>query len=215
MLVVDTPDALRRQLAPLNIRSFLAIGILASMVLLLSLNLVPPAVAGLLAAGAMILTGVVPLALAYRNISWTTVILVAGMIPLSTAFLNTGAAEVVSGALLKVLNGASPTMVVLVICLATAAFGQIISNTATALIMAPVALSVAADLGLSPLPFLMALTVTAAASFLTPVATPVNLMVKGPAGYKLSDYPRLGLPLLLLFLTVATLLVPVLWPFMP
>ncbi len=88
-----------------------------------------------------------------------------------------------------------------------------ISNTATALIVIPIALSASADMGVSVRPVLMAVTVAAAASFLTPVATPANLMVMGPGGYRFGDYAKLGLPLLFLYFLVATLLVPIFWPF--
>ena len=88
-----------------------------------------------------------------------------------------------------------------------------ISNMATAFIVIPIAVSVAAETGTSVLPLLMAVNVAAAASFLTPVATPANLMVLGPGGYRFGDYWKLGLPLALLFILVATLLVPLIWPF--
>jgi di/tricarboxylate transporter len=91
--------------------------------------------------------------------------------------------------------------------------GQLISNTATALIVIPIAVSSAAGTGISVRPLLMAVTVATAASFLTPVATPANLMVMGPGGYRFGDYWRLGLPLLALFGAVATFLVPVFWSF--
>ena len=95
----------------------------------------------------------------------------------------------------------------------TAALGQLISNTATALIVIPIALSAAGDMGVSVRPVLMTVTVAAAASFLTPVATPANLMVMGPGGYRFGDYAKLGLPMLILYFLVATLLVPIFWPF--
>ena len=95
----------------------------------------------------------------------------------------------------------------------TAVFGQLISNTATALIMIPIAISAATDLGVSVRPVMMSLTVAAAAAFLTPVATPANLMVMEPAGYQFSDYWKLGSVMLLLFLAASVLLVPVFWSF--
>jgi len=98
-------------------------------------------------------------------------------------------------------------------CLITMLLGQLISNTATVLIMAPIAVVLAQDLEVSVLPFLMALAVSGAASFLTPVATPANTMVLEPGGYRFGDYWKLGLPLLLLFLAVAVLWVPIVWPF--
>ena len=91
--------------------------------------------------------------------------------------------------------------------------GQLISNMATALIVIPIAISAAAEIGVSPQPVLMCVTVAAAASFLTPVATPANLMVMGPGGYRFGDYWKLGLPLLALYGVVAVLLVPVFWSF--
>ena len=95
--------------------------------------------------------------------------------------------------------------------LVTAVLGQLISNMATALIVIPIALSAAADMDVSATPVLMAVAVSAAAAFLTPVATPANLMVLGPGGYRFGDYWKLGLPLLALFGVVAVLLVPVIW----
>ncbi len=187
--------------------------ITALMVVLLSTGLVPTAAAGLLAAGALIVTRVVRLPDLYRGISWTTLVLIAGMIPLSVAFLETGAADVVADALLSVVGSADPHLALLVVCVVVVVLGQFISNVATVLIVAPVATSIAATLGVSPLPFLMALTVAGAAAFLTPVATPVNLMVLSPGGYRFGDYWRLGLPLVVVFVAAAVLYVPLIWPF--
>lgn len=215
LLVVDHPDTLRRQLAPFGWRGWVAVAVLVAMVGLLATAAVPAAIAGLLAAGAMILTGIVPIGRAFRSISWTTVVLVAGMVPLSTAFLSTGAADVVASALVNLVGDASPYVVSFVLCVVVVALSQVISNMATALIVAPIAIAVAAELGMSPLPFLMAVTTAAAAAFLTPIATPVNLMVMGPAGYRFGDYARYGWPLLLLFVAAAVFLTPVFWPFQP
>jgi len=95
----------------------------------------------------------------------------------------------------------------------TAVFGQLISNTATALIVIPIAIAAAGELGVDVRPVLMSVTIAASAAYLTPVATPVNLMVMGPAGYRFGDYWRLGLPLLGVTFLVAVFLVPVIWPF--
>ncbi|WP_158861762.1 SLC13 family permease [Leifsonia sp. AG29] len=213
VLVVDEPDAIRRQAAPLGWRAWTALVILGAMVVLLATGVFPPAVTGLLAAGAMVLTRVVSVERAHRSISWTTLLLVAGMIPLSTAITQTGTAAAIATALIGWVGGAGPTAVLAALCVVAAVFGQLISNTATALIIAPIAVSVAATLHVSPLPFLMAMAVVCAAAFLTPVATPANFMVMGPSGLRFTDYWRLGLPLLLLFLVVAVALVPVIWPF--
>ncbi|HET6747713.1 MAG TPA: SLC13 family permease [Actinomycetes bacterium] len=213
VLVVDSPELVRRQAVPLGPGGKRATAVLAAMVLLLATGAVPAVVAGLLAAGAMILLGVITLEQAYRGINWTTVVLVGAMIPMSVAMQVTGAAERIATALVDVVGDASPYLLLLGVALLTSAFGQLISNMATAIIVIPIALSAAAELGVSARPVLMCVTVAAAAAFLTPVATPVNLMVMGPGGYRFGDYWKLGLPLLLLFLVVATFLVPVFWPF--
>ena len=212
VLVVDDPSRVRRSV-PLGAGAKRSIVILAVMVVLLATGFVPPAIAGLAAASALVLTRVVTPTQAYRSISWTTVVLVAGMIPLSTAFITTGTADVIASGLLGLIGDASPTLALAAICVLTMVLGQLISNTATVLIVAPIAVVIAADLGVSVLPFMMALTVSGAASFLTPVATPANTMVLEPGGYRFGDYWKLGLPLLLLFLLVAVFYVPLVWPF--
>jgi len=178
---------------------------------------VPAVVAGLLAACAMVLLGVLRVEQAYRAINWTTVILIGGMTPLSTAMAETGAAQLMADALVRVVSDASllpvPYALLAGLFWLTAILGQLISNTATALIVIPIAVSAAVEIGVSPRPVLMSLAVAAAASFLTPVATPVNLMVMGPGGYRFGDYWKLGLPLLLWFFVVATFMVPIFWPF--
>ena len=95
----------------------------------------------------------------------------------------------------------------------TAVLGQLISTTATALIIIPVAVAAAIEAGISVKPMLMSVNVAAAAALLTPVATPVNLMVMGPGGYRFGDYARLGLPVMVWFFVIAVLFVPVFWPF--
>ncbi|HET9199723.1 MAG TPA: SLC13 family permease, partial [Dehalococcoidia bacterium] len=162
-----------------------------------------------------IILGVLTVPQAYRGINWTTVILVGAMFPLSTAMSESGAAEQIANRLVDVAGDGSFSHYLLLIGLfvITAIFGQLISNTATALVMIPIGLSGAAELGISPEPVLMSIAVAAAAAFLTPIATPVNLMVMEPGGYRFGDYWKLGLPLLLLFFVVAIFLVPVIWTF--
>jgi di/tricarboxylate transporter len=213
VLVVDSPELVRRQAVPLGPGAKRATAVLTAMVALLATGLVPAAPAGLLAAGAMILTGVVSLEQAYRGINWTTVVLVGAMIPLSTAMQVTGAAERIATALVDVIGDSSPYLLLLGVALLTMAFGQLISNMATAIIVIPIATSAASELGVSVRPVLMCVTVAAAAAFLTPVATPANLMVMEPGGYRFGDYWKLGLPLLVVFLVVAVFLVPVFWRF--
>lgn len=212
VLAVDDPAQLRRSV-PLGKGAKRAIGILLAMILLLATGLVPPAVAALLAACALVLTRTVTVTQAYHSISWTTIVLIAGMIPLSTAFISTGTADLVANWMLSFLGDAGPHAALLALCGLTVVLGQLISNTATVLIVAPIAISVAQSLDLSVQPFMMALTVAGAAAFLTPIATPANLMVMEPAGYRFGDYWKLGLPLALFFLVVAVWYVPLVWPF--
>jgi di/tricarboxylate transporter len=183
------------------------------MVALLASGVVPPAVAGLLAAMAIVVSGVLTIEQAYRGIQWTTVILVAGMIPLSTAMTETGAATTLAEGIVDLVGEASPRTLVLGLVLLTFVLGQLISNMATVLVMIPVAVSAADELDVSAEPILMAIAVAGSAAFLTPVATPANLMVMEPGGYRFGDYWRLGLPLLVLYGAVAVLLVPLIWSF--
>ncbi len=213
VMVVDAPDQIRRQAAPIGRRAYTALVVLVLMVIALATGIMPPAVAGLLAAGAMVLTRVVPIEKAHRSIQWTTVLLVGGMIPVSTAITQTGAADLIATGIVDVVGSLGPHIVMTALLVVTLIFGQLISNTATALIVAPIAISVAYELGVSPLPFLLGVAVVSAAAVLTPVATPANLMIMSPAGLQFGDYWKFGLPIMLLFLAVAALLVPVLFPF--
>jgi di/tricarboxylate transporter len=212
ILVVDAPSEVRRQAVPLGLGTKRVLAILAGLIVALTLG-VPPAAAGLLAAGAVVLSGVLTIEQAYRGIQWTTVILVAGMIPLATAMTESGAAKRLADGLVELVGDLGPWALLLGLVLLVFALGQLISNTATVLIVIPIALSAAADLDVSAKPVLMAVCVAGAAAFLTPVATPANLMVMEPGGYRFSDYWKLGLPLLVLFGLVAVLLVPVIWTF--
>ena len=213
VLVVESPELIRRQTVPLGRGSTAAIVILVAMVVLLATGAMPPVVATLLAAMAMILAKCVTPQQAYRGISWTTVLLVAGMIPMATAVTVSGAGQQVAEQIVDLVGDAGPTVLLLALFVITVVFGQLISNTATALVMIPIAVSAADQLDISARPVLMSLCVGAAVAFLTPVATPANLMVMSPAGYRFGDYWKLGLPLVALFGVVAVLLVPVVWHF--
>ncbi len=213
VLVVDSPDLVRRQAVPMGVGARQVIAVLVVMVVLLATGAVPAVIAGLLAAGAIVLFGVLTVEQAYRSINWTTVILVGAMMPLSTAMAQTGAAKMMADGLVSLVGDAGPYALLAGLFVLTGILGQLISNTATALIVIPIAIAAATELGVSARPVLMSVAVAAAASFLTPVATPVNLMVMGPGGYRFGDYWKLGLPLMLWFLVVATFLVPVFWSF--
>jgi di/tricarboxylate transporter len=210
VLIVDSPATVRRQAVPLGREAIPALVIVAAMVVLLATGVVPPAIAAVLAAGAMVPTGVLTMEQAYEGISWTPLIVVAAMFPLSTAMAQSGAADELARIVVTVFGG-NGVLLLLGLFLLTTALGQVISNTATALIVIPVAVAAAAEVGVSVLPVLMCVAVAAAGAFLTPIATAANLMVQQPGGYRFGDYGRFGLPMILWFLVIGVGLVPLIW----
>jgi di/tricarboxylate transporter len=213
VLVVDSPELVRRQAVPMGPGSRRAVAVLLVLVLLLATGVVPTVVAGLIAAGSLVLLRVLTVEQAYRSINWTTVILIGAMTPLSAAMSQSGAAARLADTLVRVVGPAGPYALLAGLFVLAAILGQLISNMATALIVIPIAVAAAAEIHVSARPVLMSVCVSAAASFLTPVATPVNLIVMGPGGYRFADYWKLGLPILLWFGVVATFLVPLIWWF--
>jgi di/tricarboxylate transporter len=213
VLVVDSPELVRRQALPMGPGAQTTLIILAAMVVLLATGIVPAAVAGLLAAGAFLLSGILNVEQLYRAINWTTVILVGAMMPLSVAIQQTGAAALLAQGLVDIVGDSGPRVLLAGLFILTAVLGQVISNTATALIIIPISVVTAQQMGISPEPVLMAVGVAAAASFLTPVATPTNLMVMEPGSYKFTDYWKFGLPFMLWFFVVAVFWVPMIWGF--
>jgi di/tricarboxylate transporter len=211
IVVVDSPDRVRRQV-PLGPKAPQAAVVLVAMVALLALGIVPPAVAGILGALGMVLSRVLTTNQAYRAISWDTVVLVGGLIPLSTAIQRSGAGDEIAGRVLDVVGTDRPILLLAAIFVLTSVMGLVLSNTATVLIVLPIALSAAAEGGVSVQPMLMLLAVAASAALLTPVQTPGNMMIMAPAGYRFGDYWKLGLPLLLLWLAVSLLVIPAVWP---
>ncbi len=212
VVLVDSPDAIRRQAIPLGPKALPAVAVLIVMVVLLATGIVPAAISTLLAAIAMVVLRVVTVDQAHRSMSWTVLILIAAMIPLSTAITNSGTAEALATGLLDRIGGGGPVLVMTGIFIVTAVLGQLISNTATALVLIPIAVSIAAEGGYSTMTMLMSLNVAAHAALLTPIATPANLMVMGPAGYRFGDYWKFGLPVMVVYYVVAVFLVPLFWP---
>lgn len=212
VLAVHDPRLLRGQAVPLGLKSAEAIGVTAVMVVLLATGVVAPVAAGLLAACAIVLLGVLSPSQAYHGISWTTVLLVAGMIPLSTAMQVSGAADRAADVLVDLADGSHPRVLLLGIFVLAAVVGAVISNTATALILIPVALAAAADLDVAAQPVLMAVGVSTSAAFLLPITTPANLMVMGPGAYRFTDYWKFGLPILAVYGVMVVFYIPLFWP---
>ncbi|MGS4947264.1 SLC13 family permease [Meridianimarinicoccus sp. RP-17] len=213
VLVVNSPDLVRRQAVPLGQGAKTVLVALAIMVVLLATGLVPPAVAGLIAAGIILISGVLSTEQVYKSIGWTTVILVAALTPLSTAMQVTGAAQLLADRLVYLVGDAGPYALLTGLFLLSAVMGQVISNTATSLIVIPISVVAANQMGISIQPVLMCVCVACAGAFLTPVATPTNLMVMEPGAYRFGDYWKLGLPMLIWFYVIAVVLVPLIWPF--
>jgi di/tricarboxylate transporter len=212
VLVVDSPDVIRRQAVPWGPKATVAVVIVAGMVVLLAFGIVPPAIAGLLAATAMVLTRVVGVPQAYRSVSWQTVVLIGGLIPLTTAIRTSGAADRIAVVITTVVGDGRPYVLLVAMFLLTAVLGQIVSNTATVLIVTPIAVSAAAATQTAVQPVLMLIAVAGSAALLTPIATPANLMVMTPGGYRFGDYWRLGLPVMLWWLVVGLVVIPLVWP---
>lgn len=212
-VVVGSPEALSRQVVELTPRSAFAVLALAAMVVMMATGIVPTVIAAFITAVAMVLAGCLNVEQAYRSIGWQSVVLIAAMIPMSTALEVTGGTQLIAGVLVETLGAMGPLVVLAGVFLVTTAFGQAISNTATAILIAPIALSTAEALGVSPHPLMMAVAVAASASFMTPIGTTTNLMVYTPGGYRFTDYFKVGAPLTLLFLILTLVLVPLIWPF--
>ncbi len=175
-------------------------------------GIVPNAQAALIGCLLMGAFGCVDMTSAYRAISWKTVLLIVGMLPFSIALQRTGGVDLAADFVVGLAGNASPRMILLTLFILTASLGLFISNTATAVLMAPVAIAVAQDLGFSPYPFAMTVALAASCAFMTPVSSPVNTLVVGPAGYGFGDFVKVGVPFTILCMIVTLVLVPVLLP---
>jgi di/tricarboxylate transporter len=213
VLLVDKPEAIRRQLVPLGKGARSVLAIVAAMVAAIASGALPPSVATVLAAGAILVLRLVSVDDAFRAVNWTTVVLIAAMFPLSTALVETGAAELVADTVVAAVGAGSPRVLLALVFLLAVGMGAVLSNTATTMILLPITVSAASAFGVSALPVLMCLSVATSASFLTPVSTTANTMVMGPGGYRFADYWRLGLPLTVWYMVVAVFLVPLVWSF--
>ncbi|MCP5056061.1 MAG: SLC13 family permease [bacterium] len=211
-VVVGTPEAMATEVTGLRPRAGVAVAALAGMVVLMVSGIVSTVIAALIAAAAMVLGGCVSAREAYRSISWSSVVLIAAMIPMGVALETTGGARVVAEGLVNTLGDLSPVALMAGVFLLTTGFSQVINNTATAVLVAPIVMQAAVSLGVSPHPLLMIVAVSASTAFLTPIGTTTNILVFSPGGYQFTDYLKVGLPLMLIFLAVSLVLVPLIWP---
>jgi di/tricarboxylate transporter len=194
-------------------RAPIAAIIAAAVVLAATFTPLPVVACALTGAMLMVVTGCLSARQLYRNIDLHTLVLIAGMVGLGAAAASTGTAEWAATKLLHVIRPLGPVGVLAAMYLFTNLVTEFLSNAAAAVLMAPLAISTAQQMGLSERPFLVAVAFAASAAFSTPVGYQTNTIVYGPGGYKFSDYTKVGAPLNLLFLILATLLIPVFWPF--
>ncbi len=212
-VVVGNPEIMARQVVELTPKSVVAVVMLAAMVAAMASGVLPPAVAVLCAAAGMVLTGCVPMDRAYGSIGWQTVMILAALLPMGSALQTTGGALFIADGLVKSIGALGNLPLLACIYLLTAGLSQVISNTATAVLMSPIVLQSCASLGVSPYPFMMMVALGASSAFLTPISTPVNTLVFGPGGYSFGDYAKNGFPLLVIAMAAGLVLIPWIWPF--
>lgn len=200
------------EVLPVSGKAPQALACLLLVIGLMVTGIVPNVQAALIGCLLMGLLGCVDLESAYRSIDWKTIVLIVGMLPFSTALQRTGGVDLASDALMTVGGGAGTYGLLAILFATTALLGMFISNTATAVLMAPVALSVCKELGASPYPFAMIVALAASTAFMTPVSSPVNTLVVTPGRYSFGDFVKVGVPFSIVVLIVSVFLVPLLLP---
>lgn len=191
----------------------IALTVLGCMLLAMAFEVVAPVVAVIAAAVAMVVFGCLDAKQAERQINLESVFLIATILPMATALNKVGAIDAVVSGLLTTFGSAGPYVILSAVFFLTATVGLFISNTATAVLVSPVAVQLAASLAIQPQALLMAVAVAASAAFVTPVSTPVNMLVVNPGGYKFADFARLGLPLLIVTWLASLIILPLFFPF--
>ncbi len=211
-IVMELP-AEQREIVPAYRRKPVALFILGTMVLVSVFNLVPLVAAVLLAALAAVFTRCLSMEDAYRSIHWSSLVLLAGMMPLAEALDKTGGTRLIVEILMTAVGAAGPRVMLTAIFFLTAALGLFLSNTVAAVLAAPIAISAAQVLNVSPYPFGVAVLIAASAAFVTPVSSPVVTLVVEPGRYSFFDFVKAGIPLLLLTYFVTLVVAPLIFPF--
>ena len=190
-----------------------ALGIFIGIILAATFDVLSILEASLLGTSLMLLTRCIRSQEIYSNLHWQTIVMLGCLIPLGTAMETTGTARFMAEYLVEGLQAFGPTAVLSGLYLMTTVLTSLMSNTATGVLMLPIALSLGEALGTRPEPFVFSIMFASSASFMTPMGYQTNTFVFGPGGYKFSDFLRVGAPLNLLFWILATLFVPLFWPF--
>ena len=194
-------------------RAAVALGLLALVVLLAAFKVVPILVAALLGAVGMVVSRCLTIEEAYQSIDWKVIFLLGGILPLGLALQQSGTASWLANTIMAPVVRLGPLVVLAALYLITAVLTEAMSNNTAVVLLAPITLSLASVLNVSPRPLLMAITFAASTSFATPIGYQTNTMVYAPGGYRFLDFTRVGAPLNLLFWITAVILVPVFWPF--
>jgi di/tricarboxylate transporter len=197
---------------PFSQRAWVAIAIMGVMLITMATGWFPIVTIALTAAVAMVLGGCVSLKDVYQRLNWESLVLIAAMLPMATALTKTGGATLIAEQLVAALGNFSPLAILAGIFIVTSLLSQFISNTATAVLIMPIALGVSEQLGLAPEPLLITAAIAASTAFATPVASPVNTLVLAPGGYRFIDYMRAGILLQVLVLVICLVVVPILFP---
>lgn len=187
--------------------------VMGGMLIMLIFDIFPLVMVALLASFMMILTGCLSMDEAYEAIDWKSIVLIAGMLPMATALSNVGLVDEIAQQVTNGLGDSGSYIVMAGLFLLTAIFTQVLSNTATAVLVAPIALETAHRLEVSPYAFLMAVAIAASMAFASPVASPVNTLVLGAGNYKFMDYVKIGVPMLGIAFVITMILVPIIFPF--
>lgn len=217
-LVGDPDLILLRELEmdrPRRTHAVTAIAIVASVVAAAALGFFPIVTAAVLGAVTMVATGCLTVKEAHESIDWMVIFLLAGVIPLGVAMEETGTAAFLVQGVVGLADTFGAVGIVSCLYLLSSLLTAVMSNNATAILLAPIGIVTAHELGASPWPFLMAITFGASAAFATPVGYQTNMMVYGPGRYRYSDFLKMGIPLTLIFWAMATFLIPVFWPLYP
>jgi len=212
-VVMGLPEAQERIGAPYREKAPIAMAIFLVMVVLMVVDVLPLFIVGLGAALAMVLLGCLTMDDAYDAIDWKSLVLIAGMLPMSTALNKVGLVGKAAALLTETAGEVSPLMVLALLFIFTSLFTQVLSNTATAVLVAPIALAAARELDVNPHAFMMGVAVAASMAFASPIASPVNTLVMGAGHYRFSDFMKVGFPLLLVMLVITLVFLPLLFPF--
>ena len=193
-------------------KTWLAIGLFAGAVAAASVGLIYLPIALGLVVVAYVLAQIVPLKELYDHIEWPVVVLLGSMIPLGAALEDVGGTELIASSLVSLTEGMPAWAILTVLMIVTMSLSDVLNNTATTIVAAPVGIQMAQSLGVSPDPFLMAVAIAASSAFLTPIGHKNNTLILGPGGYKFGDYWRIGLPLEVLVVAVSIPAILVFWP---